>query len=248
MEEIKLVIPESWDEIKISQYQEYIQYLRDNGNDITIKKIITLLSILTDTDEDLFYKLPMETIYQIQENIDFMQEEPKPAKFKNIIEVDGIKYGFQKDLHQLTLGEWIDLEHYVTQGDIIDNLHYIVAILFRKITKEGDEYFDYEIEEYKEVKLEGRANLFKYNVSISDVYSVSVFFWILGNELLNSMNFFSTEMTPEEKMKTMISRIKNTEQKKKLMQLHEKSLLKSSTGNSFYTNFLEEILQSMTEF
>jgi hypothetical protein len=53
-----------------------------------------------------------------------MENEPT-LKFKNIIEVDGVRYGFQKDLHQLTLGEWIDVEHYVTNGSIINNLHYL---------------------------------------------------------------------------------------------------------------------------
>jgi hypothetical protein len=247
MEEIKLILPDSWETITLSQFQEYHQYLRNNEDEITIKKIITLLSILTDTDEDIFYKMSMDTIYEIQDNIEFMSEEPKPENFKNIIEIDGIKYGFQKDLHKLSLGEWIDLEHYVTNGDIIDNLHYIVAILYRKLISEGDEYFDYEIEEYKDVKLEGRAKLFKYNASISDVYSVSVFFWILGNEFLNSMNYFSTEMTMEEKIIKMISRIKDIKLRKKLMLQIEKSQLKNSTGNSYSTDFLMGILQNMTE-
>ena len=74
------------------------------------------------------------------------------------------------------MGEWIDIEHYITNGNIINNLHYLVAIFYRKVIKEGDEYFDYEIESYNDIKLEGRAKLFQHNAYIMDVYGIAVFF------------------------------------------------------------------------
>ena len=246
MEEIKLTIPDSWEEIKLGQYQEYIQYLEDNKDERQYKLIINLLSILTDTDSAIFYKMPMNTLYEIQKNIKFMEEEPT-IKFKNIIEVDGVKYGFQKDLHNLTLGEWIDIEHYITNGNIIDNLHYLVAIFYRKIIKEGDEYFDYEIEPYNDIKLEGRAKLFQHNAYIMDVYGIVVFFYHIVSELMNNIGYYSTEMTMEEKITRIMNRINDTEAKKKLMQLQEKSQLENGIGNSYYTGFLTEILQSMIE-
>ena len=188
----------------------------------------------------------MDSLYTIQKNIKFMEEEPT-IKFKNIIEVDGVKYGFQKDLHNLTLGEWIDIEHYITNGNMIDNLHYLVAIFYRKVIKEGDEYFDYEIEPYNDIKLEGRAKLFQHNANVMDVYGISVFFYHIVSELMNSIHYFSTEMTKEEKIKMMIKRLKNTEVRKKLTQLLEKNLLENGTGNFSYTDFQVEILQSMIE-
>jgi hypothetical protein len=246
MEEIKLTIPDSWEDIRLGQYQEYVQYVEDNKDERPYKLIINLLSILTDTDSAIFYKMPMDSLYTIQKNIKFMEEEPT-IKFKNIIEVDGVKYGFQKDLHNLTLGEWIDIEHYITNGNMIDNLHYLVAIFYRKVIKEGDEYFDYEIEPYNDIKLEGRAKLFQHNANVMDVYGISVFFYHIVSELMNSIHYFSTEMTKEEKIKMMIKRLKNTEVRKKLTQLLEKNLLENGTGNFSYTDFQVEILQSMIE-
>jgi hypothetical protein len=246
MEEIKLTIPDSWDDIKLGQYQEYIQYLEDNKDERQYKLIINLLSILTDTDSAIFYKMPMDTLYSIQKNIKFMEEEPT-IKFKNIIEVDGVKYGFQKDLHNLTLGEWIDIEHYITNGNIINNLHYLAAIFYRKIIKESDEYFDYEIESYNDIKLEGRAKLFQHKANIMDIYGIVVFFYLIVSELMNSIGYYSTEMTMKEKIAMLIDRIKDIELKKKLMQLHEKNQLENGIGNSSYIVFLEEILQNMTE-
>jgi hypothetical protein len=246
MEQIKLTIPDSWEDIRLGQYQEYVQYLEDNKNTPPYKIIINLLSILTDTDVDLFNRMPMDTIYEIQKNIEFMENEPT-LKFKNIIEVDGVRYGFQKDLHQLTLGEWIDVEHYVTNGSIINNLHYLAAIFYRKVIKEGDEYFDYEIEPYNDIKLEGRAKLFKDKTTIVDIYGIGVFFYLIVIELMNNIHYFSTEMTMEEKIMTMIQRLKNTEARKKLMQLLEKNQLENGIGNFSYTDFQVEILQSMIE-
>jgi hypothetical protein len=175
-----------------------------------------------------------------------MEEEPT-IKFKNIIEVDGVKYGFQKDLHNLTLGEWIDIEHYITNGNIINNLHYLAAIFYRKIIKESDEYFDYEIESYNDIKLEGRAKLFQHKANIMDIYGIVVFFYLIVSELMNSIGYYSTEMTMKEKIAMLIDRIKDIELKKKLMQLHEKNQLENGIGNSSYIVFLEEILQNMTE-
>lgn len=244
METLTLQIPDSWEDITLIQYQEYTQYLQDNKDERQYKLVLNLLSILTDTDIEVFYKLPMSALYEIQSNIKFMQEELTP-RFKNIIEVNGVKYGFQKDMHKLTLGEWIDMEHYILNSDVISNLHYITAILYRKIVKEGDEYFDYEIEPYTDVQLEGRANLFKYNAKITDIYGISVFFYHIASELWNNIISYSPTMTMEEKVMMIIQRTQDIEVKKKLMQLHEKSLLKSSTGNSYSINLVEEISQSM---
>ena len=244
METLTLKIPDSWENVTLGQYQEYTQYLQDNKDERQYKLVLNLLSILTDTDIEVFYKLPMSALYEIQSNIKFMQEELTP-RFKNIIEVNGVKYGFQKDMHKLTLGEWIDMEHYILNSDVISNLHYITAILYRKIVKEGDEYFDYEIEPYTDIQLEGRANLFKYNVNLEEVYGIAVFFYLIVSELWNNITSYSTEMTKEEMMMKIMNRIKDEELKKKLKQWLEINQLESSTGNSYSTDYLTEILQNI---
>jgi hypothetical protein len=247
METLTLQIPSSWKDIKLGQYQEYIQYIQQNPNDKPYKMILNLLSILTDTDIEMFCRMPMNTIHELHQNIKFMEEEPT-ARFKNIIEIDGVRYGFQKDMHKLTLGEWIDIEHYIVNSDIIDNLHYITAILYRKVVKEGDEYFDYEIEPYTDIQLEGRAKLFKYNANIEDIYGIALFFYLIVSELWNNIISYSPTMTMEEKVMMIMERTQDIEAKKKLKELHEKSLSKSLTGNSYSTNLVEEILLNMIEY
>lgn len=241
--EIRITIPDSWQDITISQFQEYIDYVKNSDESKPLKKLIQILSILTDTDEAVLYKLDYDSIYQIKDSMSFIEEEPT-VQFKNIVDVNGVKYGFQKDMHKLSLGEWIDIEHYVTQRDIIENLHYIAAIFYRKITKEGDEYFDYEIEDYGNVRLEGQAKFFKHNMKLVDMYGTVVFFYHIVNEFLNSMTYSSITPTQEmmmEKVEMLIERIKDSKLKKIMMQKIEKNPLKNGVGNFLSTLLLEEI-------
>jgi uncharacterized protein YneF (UPF0154 family) len=242
MEQITITIPEGWNEIKIGQYQEYIEVLNNCTETRPYKKIISLLSVLTDTDEFDFYKMPMDTIYDINNSITFMNEEPKGV-FNNIIVVNGIEYGFQKDMNQLTLGEWIDLEHYVVDG-VMKNLHYITAILYRPILDKGDDYFDYTIAPYDSINLERNAKLFKYSVSIDDIYGISGFFLTIANELLTPMIYYLdnptiTEMEMRVMMTKMMKRVKDVEQKKKLMEVLENNDLSNGIGNYLSTIFAE---------
>jgi hypothetical protein len=242
MEQITLTIPDSWKDITIAQFQEYLDVVNTTKDIRPYKRIIKLLSVLTDTDETLFYEMPMDTIHEINEKITFIQNEPKGV-FQNIIKVNGVEYGFQKDMHQLTLGEWIDLEHYISKGTI-ENLHYISAILYRPIINKGDEYFDYEIKPYQDINLEGTAKLFKYNVNIDDIYGISVFFYTIANELLTPMIYYSQEKMEETEARrrlTMImNRTKDAEQRKKLKQLLMNKDLKSGIGNYLSSTFVKE--------
>jgi hypothetical protein len=254
MEQISITIPESWAEIKLANYQEYIEYVKNqDDNKPFYKKLVEIISILTDTDEEILYKLPYESLFEIQNNMKFLEDEPT-ALFKNIIEVKGKKYGFQKNLHQLSLGEWIDLEHYASQ-DIIQNLHYIAAILYRKVVSEGDEYFDYEIEDYKNVKIQGQAEMFKYELNVVDIYGIAVFFYLFINESLTNTLFclnqekmaVMTEQEMEQVLMNTIELLRDSEAKKRLKQLIEKSRSENGDGSISYTKLLTDIYSNMIE-
>lgn len=242
MEQITIKIPDGWHEVSIAQYQEFLVELQ-NTSITDYKKIIKLLSILTDTDEVEFMNLPMEAIYQIDDKITFMDKQPT-EQFRNIITINGREYGFQKNLNELTLGEWIDLEHYIVKG-VMDNLHYIAAILYRPLIDKGDEYFDYTIKPYTEINLEANAKLFRYNVSIEEIFGISVFFYTTASVLMKPIISYllktnPTEMEARETLIILRDKIRNAEQKKKLTQLLENKDLKSGIGNYLSTLFVKE--------
>ena len=115
----------------------------------------------------LLYKYIVETIKKT------FKEKPKhQLRF----ELNGVKYGMIPDLDNMTIGEYVDLDKYISS---VDEWHKLLAVLYRPITNEkGDKYL---IEEY-----EGSD---KYSEQMKQapldiVLGVNVFFYALGIELL----------------------------------------------------------------
>ena len=232
-DELVLTIPESWSDVTIGQFQEFMSVSTDTTIETPTKKIVKQVSILTDTDETLIYDLPATALTKINEELGGFKIEPT-NQFKNIIEVEGRRYGFQKDLNQLTLGEWIDLENFVTTSPV-DNIHKIAAVLYRPIDTEGDEFFSYTIKPYKTINLNETAALFQARVSINDIYGIVVFFLTFVEILLKDMTSSSQLTSKETKkmIKTLTKIIKNeVNQKKKQMPSKKKRTSKNGNGSS----------------
>lgn len=229
-DELILRIPENWSDINIGQFQEFMAVSLDTTIETPTKKMVKQVSILTDEDESLIYELPATSLSQINQELKGFQTEPT-NKFKNIIEIDGKRYGFQKDLNTLTLGEWIDLESFVTSSPI-DNLHKITAILYRPVIEEGDEFFSYKIKAYKDINLNETANLFKEKVSVEDVYGIVVFFFSFVQILLEDMNS-SSKLTKKEiqKQAKILKKIITSQTVPKKTQTPTKKKKTSKSGN-----------------
>lgn len=231
-EEVIIRIPENWGDINIGQFQELMGIIEDNSIDNPTKKVVKQISVLADIDEVIIYDLPATSLKTLNEELSTFQTQPTSI-FKNIIEVEGVKYGFQKDLNQLTLGEWIDLESFVTTSPI-DNLHNITALLYRPITEEGDEFFSYKIKPYKDINLQDTANLFRARVSVQDVYGIVVFFLSIVQTLLGDMTSSSPSTKKQiQKATLQLKRLiqKEVRQKKKQMLNKKKKTSKSGNGN-----------------
>lgn len=230
---INLNIPENWGDVKIFQYQEFMNVEEDTTIESPHKKLVKQLSILCDEDETIINKLPSSSMSELIKAFDSFRVEPK-NEFKNIIEVNGKKYGFQKDLHQLTLGEWIDLEHYITTSPV-NNLHKLLAVLYRPIITEGDDFFDYTIKPYDEIDSIGLSKLYQAELNIQDVYGVVLFFLsFVRTSLIDTLS--SSKLTQQEMMEMMEKAIKIVEKelkkvKKKQMPNKKKKTSKSGNGN-----------------
>lgn len=73
-------------------------------------------------------------------------------------EMEGITYGFENDWGKLAWGAWKDLE-FLSSQDITENIHKILAVLYRPVTKvKGTKYV---IEPYDADTIEERAEQFK---------------------------------------------------------------------------------------
>ena len=150
MKEVKLTIPNKWEDITISVYQKYIKV---QGSKIDErKKIINSIALLCNTTETIVKQMNFKDLKDIVKIIkELVDTEPNKMMFKKRFKFDNEDYGFIPNLSKLTTGEYIDLENYCKEP--IENLHVIMSILYRKITfKRGERYAieDYDPDQFKE--------------------------------------------------------------------------------------------------
>ena len=151
-EDIKINIPNSQRDIKLSQWMKYSKILEKNkdaeNNEFLNKKA---LEIFCDMDYKDIDKLPFSSFNGVIEHLSSIisAESELVQKFR-LIGTDGVEveFGFIPDLHKMSYGEYKDLEMYIFDEQ---NMHKAMAVLYRPIKyKKGDRYLihDYEGTEY----------------------------------------------------------------------------------------------------
>lgn len=139
-------LPNNWSQISYDSYLE-LQELQADKSLEGMELIIEQLSVLLDTDstDPLWDDLSAEDLFTLINRCGWLASEPKPQLLLDYQEV----YRF-KPLNQLTLGEFIDVEHWIKEG--YDFAHKIAAILYKK-TRRGDwdhlewEPYNYDLDE-----------------------------------------------------------------------------------------------------
>ena len=89
----------------------------------------------------------------------------------------------------MTTGEFVDLENYVL--DTVDNLHKIMAVLYRKQTTEVDRWGRYNVEDYEPTPEKQEAML---KFPMGEALGVLNFFFHLEKELIvDSRNYLKKQ-------------------------------------------------------
>lgn len=202
VQEKEYVIPERWTQVKLGDYQKYVEM----SEGVTDAKTLNLLTI------SCFTGIPLEKVERIRKaDIDAVLVEFKKLLDKKmnttlnmIIEIDGVEYGFNPSLKDMTLGEFVDLDNYLEKP--WENMHYIMSILYRPVTSKKKK--KYSIEEYTGVS-DKRAEMFRDKLSIATVNGASSFFLHIGNEyhmsLLSSLSKEQRKTMNEEWQTAMTS-------------------------------------------
>ena len=170
---LNIKIPTSLNEITLRQYKRFlkIQESEKNTRFLNAKMIEIFCNI--KLDEVMLLK-----VSDAEEISNILTElfEGKPSlvtKFK----IGKVEYGFQPQLDDMSLGEYIDLDTFV--GDW-DNMEKAMNVLYRPIiVKLKDKY---SIEEYK---VGTEQNLL--DMPMDAVLSSIFFFWNLGLDLSKTM-------------------------------------------------------------
>ena len=129
--EIKLKLPESWDDISMEQYVKLVKLVEKydlTEPDQVLKYKIEQIHILNpQISVDNLMKLTMSQTKQYFEAIEFLNTDPVTHNAK-VINIGDHEYHFQ-DLKLMSLEQLIDTEKY---SQSIDTAHRLIAIFFIK--------------------------------------------------------------------------------------------------------------------
>ena len=184
---MKVNVPEKWEEIKLHQFQSYTTETRKEINKATM--LIQTISTLCNIPFDTAVKMRIKDVQKISKHLyDLLDKVPQ--NFALQFKFNDKNYGFIPKLDDITIGEYADLEFYLSDKNTIwDNMHWIMSILYREVENEKDG--KYTIKEYKPSKK--RAESFK-ELPMDIVYAASNFFLTLGQELVGTMpNYLNQE-------------------------------------------------------
>jgi len=195
----KIIIPESWSEVTISQLREILQLDTTNK----MKYAIEVASILSDTDTETIRGLSATYLNEVNKSLGFIHELPKLG-YSNNFTVDGQLYAVN-DFKYFTLGQWIDIE--MLGKDWKSNLHKILAVIYLPATEVKGKLV---IDKY-DGKIDDRAEVMD-KMKVSEVYSASVFFSNFGQELIvgSSLKAMKTEIKELRKNLPLRRRIMNS--------------------------------------
>jgi hypothetical protein len=171
---IELTIPTTLNDIKLAQYQKFLKVVEENeeGEFVQQKMVQLFCGIDLKDVASIRYK----DVAEITTNINnlFTKENHFIQRFK----MGGVEFGFIPNLDEMTTGEYMDLDSYITDWN---TMHNAMAVLYRPITnKLGTKY---QIEEYKGSVT--YADVMRH-APLDVVLGAMVFFYNLGNDLLKS--------------------------------------------------------------
>jgi len=187
---MKLTIPKSLADIKLSQYQRFIKETKGIEDEEQIKvKTITIFCKIPQQD---YKKLTLPQIANALEQINKLFETKPPLQ--TIIKHNGKKYGFiPNDFKDLTFGEFTDIDTYLKD---ISTYHKAMKVLYRPVyfTK-GSQYV---IEDYD-------ASAEDLDLSIDIVFGCIGFFLTLLSDLLNcTQKYIQGQVVQDEKLWNLV--------------------------------------------
>jgi len=179
---IELTIPTTLADIPLYKFQKLQEVIKDCTDEVIIST--KLISILCDIPESVALGLNKNDYKSIsQQLINILNSQ---SKWVQRFKIDNVEYGFIPNLDDMSFGEYVDLDTFIKNPD---DMHKVMTILYRPIIV--DVFGKYRIAEYT-----GKEDYdIMKHASMNAVNGAMVFFYHLGNELLNHIpNYLETEV------------------------------------------------------
>ena len=198
VKEFKLI--NKWEDVTIDTYSKLMTFT----NGTKSSEALATLTELSNIPKELLNQLELKHIVLMLEKLSHLQSQ-EDTTLKNIIEINGVEYGFMPDLDSISLGQYADIETFIKNG-IDKNLPELMAVLYSPIKlKKNDIYI---IEPYDgDIRL--RAEEMK-QMSATQVHSALVFFYHFGSVLLTTLQLSLIEVLQGMKTQSQVNPIQKS--------------------------------------
>jgi hypothetical protein len=194
---VEIIVPTSLNEIPLKNYQEFMKVYNSGSDDTFIaEKMVQIFCGLKLSD---VINIKATDVFDVVDSINKLFNSV--PKFDNRFTLGGIEFGFIPNFEEITSGEYIDLENYITD---IQTMHKAMAVMYRPIATKDKER--YTIKEY--TGADEYSDVMKF-APLGVVLATNVFFWTLRNDLLNALITSLKNQTNQMNLANGISSINN---------------------------------------
>ena len=216
IKEIELSVPTQWSDIKLKKWLELQKELENYKDD---KEAVSALMLyhLCGLPPEHAAGISIDNYNAIKTELTNFINNVDEISLQKFIWIDGIEYGFEPNLSNMTYGAFADITKY-NSFQIDDNWANIMSILYRPVDrKKGDMY---TIKSYT-----GEINPKLFLEVGMDVHFGCLFFFVnLLKDLQSSILKSTTEMELPQNIKSILG--KNGERIQQLLNLQEETSLK----------------------
>jgi hypothetical protein len=187
----EITIPTDMKEITLGQWMQFTAMTKDIDDDEVF---------LMEKTIEILCNIPLQTVRKISFNsvthmfkvlTEIFDEVPN---FERKFVMDGVEYGFIPQLDDISFGEYVDLDTFLTDEN---NLHKAMAVLYRPVNQTlSDQYLieDYDPSRQKKMK----------QMPVYYALGALGFFLTLKKELLsNTLNYLEKQtlnLTPQQRL------------------------------------------------
>jgi hypothetical protein len=192
---VNINVPDSLNEITLYQYQRFEKLIQENeASHFVNQKTIEIFCNIELKDVARIRIADIDDLLLHLNNL--LQQKPKLTK---TFKLGVYEFGFIPKLEDMTSGEFIDLENYLSSTE---SLHQAMAVLFRPIKSKVKDL--YTIEEYESSYK--YAEVLKY-MPLDIALGSMLFFWTLQNDCVNALtDYIQNEVEQSEQAKQVLAK------------------------------------------
>lgn len=192
---VDITIPESLNEITLEQYQRFDKLVTNNeASEFVNQKTIEIFCKIDLKD---IARIRIVDVNDILVHLNNLLQQK--TKLVTTFKLGSKEFGFIPKLEDITAGEYIDLENYLSN---VQTLHKAMAVLFRPITNKAKNL--YNIEEYE--SSEKYSDLLK-EMPLDIALGSMVFFYHLHNDcVIGLKDYIQNEVEKSEHLSNLLEK------------------------------------------